>query len=192
MNDPKKIAWGYPLAALITSTTLAVLFFSWALSTPLYEELHNIVGGRPYYGSKTITELPDIEAIKQISSSQYRATLYLRHAAATRDGPNKLKYIRLAIQATPEDPKSYDILYNLIETTPVEFGIYSYLNRLYALPGIRQNSVVNITDHRFEMFSAPEQQQHFIDNLSSELREALTSHRPKSLKELKTQMGRNE
>ncbi len=151
-----------------------------------------MIGGQPYYTSKTALELPDIETITNDLPPKLQTTIYLKKVTQALDGPERLKYIRLAIQATPKNTKSYDILYNFVENIPIDFGIPGYLSQLYAYPDANQGKIADITHHRFEMFNEPERQQRFLEGLSSELREALSKLKPKSLKELKTQIRRNE
>jgi len=192
MRSQATIKWQWPFIGLASSSTAAVIFFTWALSSPPYEELHSIIGGENYYTSDTLAQLPDIDSISDQLPPKHRATLYLHKVKTSLDGPERLKNIRLAIEASPESEKSYDILYNFVEHIPINFGIPGYLSKLYAFPSTRQEALIDITNHRFEMFNEPKRQQQFLDGLSNELREAHAKLKPKSLQELKTQIHRNE
>ena len=169
-----------------------MLFFTWALSSPIYERLHGIIENENYYSDGNKSEITDIDSVIDQAPENYQSTLYLHRARTMKGGTARLKYIRLAIQAQPADKTSYDTLYYFITHIPLDFGIAEYLNRLYATPNARQQMIAEITRHRFEMFDTPAQQKSFLANLSIDLKKAFLKLKTKSLKELNTQIRRNE
>ena len=142
----------YALIIMLLSWTLLMLSIYWILSPHEYELVRQYSFEEEY-----------IQRSIDAFEPKYQAQIYTNRVGVTNEGHQKYHLLRLAFEADSNNSTVYSTLDMLVETTPTDFKIGEYFNRLTKIDDMKLNVLAHIVAKRYQRLELS-QQEHLLKN----------------------------